>query len=60
MDYLDNNGAYNKKKVLEGISEIDEKIQDMLVKDVIDKSKLTRLRYEQMLRGLYLYENPFQ
>jgi hypothetical protein len=59
MDYTDNSGAYDKSKVIDGIAEIDSKIQEMLVQDVIDKSKLTRLRYEQMLRGLYLFDNPF-
>jgi len=60
MDYLDNSGNYSKSKVMDGIAEIDEQIQDMLVQDVIDKSRLTRLRYEQMLRGLYLFQDPFK
>lgn len=59
MDYLDANGSYDKEKVIEGIANIDNEIQELCTKEVIDKSKLTRLRYEQMLRGLYIWENPF-
>lgn len=59
MDYMDANGVYDKAKVIEGIANIDDQIQELCTKEVIDKSKLTRLRYEQMLRGLYLWERPF-
>lgn len=59
MDYMDKNGVYDKKKVIQGIADIDEQIQELLTKEVIDKSKLTRLRCEQMLRGLYMWENPY-
>ena len=59
MDYLDKNGNYDKAKVIEGIASVDDKIQELCTKEVIDQSKLTRLRYEQMLRGLYVWENPY-
>jgi len=60
MDYLDSAGGYDQNKVIEGIAEIDDRIQELCSKDVVDKSELTRLRYEQMLRGLYLFNNPYQ
>ena len=59
MDYLDLDGVYSKKKVIEGIVDIDEKIQEECDKDNVDGEKLTMLRYEQMLRGLYLWQNPY-
>lgn len=59
MDYLDRDGNYSKENVINGIIDIDEKIQEECTKDVVDESKLTRLRYEQMLRGLYLWQNPY-
>lgn len=59
MDYMDKNGVYDKAKVIEGIVDIDEQIQALCTREVIDKSKLTRLRYEQMLRGLYMWESPY-
>ena len=59
MEYLGVNGVYDKQKVLDGISDIDSQIQELCTRDVIDKSKLTRLRYEQMLRGLYMWESPY-
>ena len=58
MDYLDINGNYDQTKVIDGIVSIDDEIQELCTKEVIDQSKLTRLRYEQMLRGLYLWQNP--
>ena len=59
MDYLDKNGNYDKAKVIEGIASIDNEIQKLCTKEAIDQSKLTRLRYEQMLRGLYVWESPY-
>ena len=59
MDYLDENGVYSKEKVIGGIVDIDKKIHEECNKDVVDGEELTRLRYEQMLRGLYLWQNPY-
>lgn len=59
MDYLDESGGYSQRNVLDGLSEIEEKIREESVKETIDQSRLTRLRYEQMLRGLYLWECPY-
>ena len=59
MDYLDKNGNYDNAKVIEGIASIDNEIQKLCTKEAIDQSNLTRLRYEQMLRGLYVWENPY-
>lgn len=60
MHYLDKDGNYSKKDIINGIIEIDNQIQEEVDKDVVDKQKLTKLRFEQMLRGLYLFENPYQ
>ena len=60
MNYLDKDGNYSKRDVINGIIEIDNQIQEEVDKDVVDKQKLTKLRFEQMLRGLYLFENPYQ
>lgn len=59
MHYLDKDGNYSKKDIINGIIEIDNQIQEEVDKDVVDKQKLTKLRFEQMLRGLYLFENPY-
>lgn len=56
MDYMNSNGGYDQNKVFEGIAQIDNEIQELCTQEVIDKSKLARLRYEQMLRGLYLWD----
>jgi hypothetical protein len=59
MEYMDKNGNYNREAVLNGIQDIEGQIQKEMVKDVIDKSRLTRLRYEEALRGLYLWNQPY-
>lgn len=59
MNYLDKDGNYSKENVINSILDIDDEIQDEYTKEVVDKEKITRLRYEQMLRGLYLWQNPF-
>lgn len=58
MDYLDSTLTYNENKVIEGIVEIDNQIQEEYSKEKADQPKLTQLRFEQMLRGLYLFQNP--
>ena len=59
MDYLDKDGNYSKENVINGIIDIDEKIQEESNKADVDNNKLTKLRYDQMLIGLYLWQNPF-
>ena len=59
MGYTDRSGNYNRSEILDGIAEIEDKIQEELTKDVIDQSKLTRLRYEELLRGIYMSQFPF-
>ena len=49
IDYYDEHGIVDEKKVVNAIREIDEKR-----KNEKDKSKKTQLMFEQMLRGLYL------
>jgi len=52
IDYYDEHGIVDNKKVVNAIKEIDEKL-----KTETDKSKRTQLMFEQMLRGLYLTQN---
>ena len=49
IDYYDEHGIIDEKKVINAIKEIDEKR-----KNERDKSKKSQLMFEQMLRGLYL------
>lgn len=54
MEYLDRDRQYNTNLIVDGIREIDDKIQEKIDEGVINSNELTRLRYEQLLRGLYL------
>ena len=58
MDYLDNYGIFSQQMVIESLMEMEKKIKEENAKDVIDEEKVTRMMYEQMLRGIYLQGNP--
>jgi hypothetical protein len=49
IDYYDEHGILDEKKVVKAVKEIDDKL-----KTETDKGKRTQLMFEQMLRGLYL------
>lgn len=47
------------ENAVEKVIEIDKQIKDEISKDSnIDDKKVTKLMFEQMLRGLYLTQNP--
>lgn len=50
----------NQKEAIERVREIDKMVIEELNKDKKDREKITRLRFEQMLRGLYITQNPIE
>ena len=48
------NYAVNNEEAVARVKDINEQIQEENVKEVADNSKLTKLMFEQMLRGLYI------
>lgn len=58
MNCLDNYGIFSQQMVIESLMEMEKKIKEENAKDVIDEEKVTRMMYEQMLRGIYLQGNP--
>ena len=50
MDFY---GNFNTDAV-ERVKEIDQQLREEDSKEVADKSKITKMMFEQMLRGLYL------
>jgi hypothetical protein len=58
MNYLDDHGVFSQELVIEGLREMENKIKEENAKDVVDGEKVTRMMYEQMLRGIYLQGNP--
>lgn len=58
MNVFDNNGTFSQELVIEGVKEMEEKIKEENAKEVVDREKITRMMYEQMLRGIYLQGNP--
>ena len=57
---VDNLNSFNNENdAVEKVREIDEKIQKEFSNGTMaDKDKITKLRFEQMLRGLYITQNP--
>ena len=48
-----------EKEIIQGVIDIDKKIIEEVNKgSMADKQKITKLRFEQMLRGLYITQNP--
>jgi hypothetical protein len=58
MNVFDNSGTFSQELVIEGMKEMEEKIKEENAKEVVDREKITRMMYEQMLRGIYLQGNP--
>ena len=53
------NSFNNENNAVEKVREIDEKIQKEFSNGTMaDKDKITKMRFEQMLRGLYITQNP--
>ena len=48
------------KEVIENIKDIDSKIKEEINSNNIDKEKLFKLRYQQMIQGLYLNNVMFK
>jgi hypothetical protein len=60
MNILDSTGTFNENLVIKGMQEIEDMIKEESEKEVVDGDKLTKLRFEQMLRGIYMTRNPYQ
>ena len=56
---VDNLNSFNNENdAVEKVREIDEKIQKEFSNGTMaDKDKITKMRFEQMLRGLYITQN---
>ena len=52
IDYYDEHGIIDEKKVIKAVKEIDDKI-----KTETNGEKRVKLMVEQLLRGLYLNQN---
>ena len=57
---VDNLNSFNNENdAVEKVREIDEKIQKEFSNGTMaDKDKITKMRFEQMLRGVYITQNP--
>lgn len=48
-----------ENNAIESVTNIDKEIQKEISRgSMADKKKITKMRFEQMLRGLYLTQNP--
>lgn len=51
-------GIFDEREVVNNIIDIDKKINEELGKEKQDKELICKLRFEQMLKGLYLQAIP--
>lgn len=51
-------GIYDEREVVNKLIDIDKKINEELGKEKQDKELICKLRFEQMLKGLYLQAIP--
>lgn len=51
-------GIYDEREVVNNLIDIDKKINEELDKEKQDKELICKLRFEQMLKGLYLQAIP--
>ena len=54
IDYTNPEQTENINNVIE----VDNMLKEEMGKEKIDKNKITKLRFEQLLRGLYLSQYP--
>ena len=48
------NVIYDQSEMMNNVIDIAKKIDEESNKDIVDNDKMTKLMFEQMLRGLYL------
>lgn len=51
-------GIFDEREVVNNLIDIDKKINEELGKEKQDKELICKLRFEQMLKGLYLQAIP--
>lgn len=51
-------GIFDEREVVNSLIDIDKKINEELDKEKQDKELICKLRFEQMLKGLYLQAIP--
>lgn len=52
------NNFFNENEVLEKLHQYEEQVNEELSKDNIDKEKIMKLRYEQLLKGMFMTQDP--
>ena len=50
---------YDEGEIIKEISEIDAKVKEEVNKPNADNDKIVKLRFQQLLRGMYLTQNPY-
>lgn len=48
------------KKVVDKLINLAYEIEDEMNKEKVDEEKIFKLRYQQMIQGMYLTQNPYE
>ena len=46
-------------EIIHILQEIDNQVNEELEKENVDKQKIYNLRFQQLMQGIYLTQNPF-
>lgn len=52
------NNFFNEGVVLEKLHEYEEQVNNELSKDNVNNEKIMKLRYEQLLKGMFMTQDP--
>jgi len=58
---MDSNNPYyaiDEKEIVNELKKLDNKVREELSKPNVDKKKLYELRFQQLMKGIYLTQNP--
>lgn len=52
--------VYDNSEIIKEIQEIDAQVKEELAKDKVNQERLYQLRFQQLMRGIYLTQNPYE
>ena len=52
--------VYDNSEITKEIQEIDAQVKEELAKDKVNQERLYQLRFQQLMRGIYLTQNPYE
>lgn len=51
--------SIDQKEIINEIQKIDNQVMEELSKENVDKKKIYELRFQQLMKGLWINQNPY-